>query len=97
MERFAICHHTRPHVHGEGNVTQEDGRHVHGALHQRVISDSGIWKPHTGNTGMFLVLESWFHTGISGWVHRHFRSYILLCCFTPDDDDEIKCSDLSRL
>lgn len=43
-EGLAVCHQARSDVHGEEDIGQQDGGHLHGALHQGVVSDSGIWK-----------------------------------------------------
>lgn len=44
VEGLAVGHQPRAGVHREDDVAQQDGRHLQGILHERVVSDSGIWK-----------------------------------------------------
>lgn len=63
MERFAVCHQARPDVHWEEYVAQQEGGHLHGALHQKVIFDSGIW-----------VISN--HTFNRIWPHAEFKIHL---------------------
>lgn len=61
---LAVCHQARPNVQGEEDIAQQDGGHLYGALHQGVVSDSGIWRrqQHTLLNGHIhgYLIHSWF-------------------------------------